>query len=70
MVNSFRTRSLLSRAHVVTDDGNAARRHADHDGNDDLEELHHDAHYRHGDLGVLRLPEHRVQRAVFDGACC
>ena len=66
---------LLSRAHVVTDDGNAARRHADHDGNDDLEELHHDAHYRHGDLGVLRLPEHRIQRAVLtehvvDGRHC
>ena len=55
---------FLFRTHVVADDGNTACRHADHDGNDNLEELHHDAHHRHGDLGVLLLPEHRIQRAV------
>ena len=45
--------------------GDAASRHAHHDGDDDLEELHHDANNCHGNLGVLLLPEHGIQCAVF-----
>ena len=56
---------LFLRAHVIAHNGNAARRHANDDGNDDLEELHHDAHDGHGNLGVLLLPENCIQRAVF-----
>ena len=56
---------LFLRTHVIAHDGDAARRHAHHDGDDDLEEFHDDAHHRHGDLGILLLAEHRVQGPVF-----
>ena len=52
-------------AHVEANNGNAARRHADHDGDDDLKELHHNTHHGHGDLRILLLPEYCVQRTVF-----
>ena len=56
---------LFLRTHIIPHNGDAACRHAHHDGNDDLEEFHDDAHHRHGDLGILLLAEHRVQGPVF-----
>lgn len=38
--------------------------HTNHNGNDDLEKLHHDSYDRHGDLGVLRLTKDGVQSAI------
>ena len=64
LCKEFTHARLFPRAHVVTYDGNAARRHADDDGNDDLEELHHNADDGHRDLRVLLLREYLIQRAV------
>ena len=58
------TRFLL-RAHIVTDDRNAAGCHSHDNGNHDLEEFHHNPDNRHGNLRVLLLPKHRVKHAVF-----
>ena len=65
LCKEFTHARLFPRAHVVTYDGNAARRHADDDGNDDLEKLHHDSDDCHWDLRILRLRENFIQRAVF-----
>ena len=52
-------------AHVKAHDGNAPGGHPHHNGNDDLEELHDDAHYHHGNLGKGFLRENCIHRAVF-----
>ena len=51
-------------AHVEAYHGNTAGRHAHHNGDDNLEELHDNPHHRHRNLGVLRLSEDGVQGAV------
>ena len=53
------------RSHIEAHDGDAAGSHADDDGDNDLEELHDDAHHRHGDLRILFLTEDGVKGAVF-----
>ena len=55
---------IQPRAHIEAHDGDTASSHTHHDGDDNLEELHDDAHHRHGDLGILLLAEHSIQCAV------
>ena len=52
---------------MIPHDGDAARRQTDGDGNNDLEELHHNADNGHGDLRVFGLTEDGIQRAVLTG---
>ena len=52
-------------SHVEAHNRDTARRHADDDGNDDLEKLHHDSDDCHWDLRILRLRKNLIQRAVF-----
>ena len=49
---------------VKANDGDTACGHPYGDGDNDLEKLHYDAYYSHGNLGILRLPEDGVQSAV------
>ena len=52
---------------VIAYHWDAASRQSHRNGNDDLEELHHNAQHRHGNLCVLRLSKDRVNGAVFQG---
>lgn len=49
---------------VKANDGDTACSHPYGDGDNDLEKLHYDAYYSHGNLGILGLPEDGVQSAV------
>ena len=55
----------LSRTHIKAHNGNAACCQANHNGDDDLKEFHHNSHHRHWNLGVLLLSEDGIHSAVF-----